>query len=277
MPKKRRMCQDEWFRFLDCSSTRIFRFNNSGTVCGCKGHANPIEDEGVAGSQCSHVLVPSAPLRQGFPTLAVTFTSRSKRQCVEKGKSIESTTSGPHEDVTALTRQAKRSEAGVDHDATWLITVVIHPNRRTFSPAKWLNTIEFSTTPPPQSPFRSFSSLPSSVFQVFHSRLSKNDLHRLASFLTVQIPCSPHPDSVTTEASIDTVDSEVGTWLEKGRTMGRAQTAARGMVEGTDSEELGKTRSKSLRSGCLDDQSERRGRGRVFAGSGLALLKTQKV
>ncbi|KAK2941476.1 hypothetical protein BLNAU_23623 [Blattamonas nauphoetae] len=71
-----------------------------------------------------------------------------KRQCAEKGKSIQSTTSGPHEDVTALTRHAKRSEAGVDHDGTWLATVVIQPNCRTFSPTEWLNTIVFCTIPP---------------------------------------------------------------------------------------------------------------------------------
>ncbi|KAK2955186.1 hypothetical protein BLNAU_9915 [Blattamonas nauphoetae] len=108
----------------------------------------------------STALVLSAPLREGFSTLPATFISRSvfvdyaegewlvKRQCGEKGKSIESTTSGPHEDVTALTRHAKRSEAGVDHDGTWLVTVVIHPNCRTSNPTKWLNTIVFGTTSP---------------------------------------------------------------------------------------------------------------------------------
>ncbi|KAK2946901.1 hypothetical protein BLNAU_18200 [Blattamonas nauphoetae] len=50
----------------------------------------------------------------------------SKR--VEKGKSIESVKSGAHEDVTSLTRQVKRSEAGVDHAGTFLATAVIHPN-----------------------------------------------------------------------------------------------------------------------------------------------------
>ncbi|KAK2945540.1 hypothetical protein BLNAU_19538 [Blattamonas nauphoetae] len=79
------------------------------------------------------------PVRcDAFPTLPATVMSRSViidlSECefsfkrVEKGKSIESVKSGAHEDVTSLTRQVKRSEAGVDHAGTFLATAVIHPN-----------------------------------------------------------------------------------------------------------------------------------------------------
>ncbi|KAK2953985.1 hypothetical protein BLNAU_11087 [Blattamonas nauphoetae] len=54
--------------------------------------------------------------------------SRCKRQCGEKGKSIESTMSGPHEDVTPLTRHVKRSEAVQPSGSTRSTSAPLLPN-----------------------------------------------------------------------------------------------------------------------------------------------------
>ncbi|KAK2957497.1 hypothetical protein BLNAU_7396 [Blattamonas nauphoetae] len=139
-------------------------FHNPVTVGQFDEHANPFHVEG---------LVDSAT--------------------VTVNQSIESMKSGAHEDVLSPTRQVKRSEAHVDHAGTCLTTVVIHPNWPTFSPTKLLNIIQFDTTPPPQSPLRSVSCLPSTV--------SANNIVK-ASCETI---------------GIDMSDSAVESWLEKAR------------------------------------------------------------
>ncbi|KAK2944955.1 hypothetical protein BLNAU_20131 [Blattamonas nauphoetae] len=106
--------------------------------------------------------------------------------------------SSAHKDVSSSTRQLKLSEAGVDHAGTCLATVVIHPNCPSVSPTKF-NTIQFDITPPPQSPLRSVSSLPSIV-----SANSSNIV------------------TAKTETGSDKWDSAVDSRLEKARKMGSA-------------------------------------------------------